>query len=354
MVVQLTPAGRGAVASVLVEGPGASAVVRQTVELSGGDPLSDQSDRRLCRGLALARYPAKDGEQLVVRCRGEESVELHCHGGLAAADRIMAALRENGCRQIDWQQWLECHHADSTKTNAAKALANARTKRTAAILLDQYNGAMDRAIEEIKSLKLQGEKATATKLVESILERKELGRHLTQPWRVVLAGPPNSGKSSLVNAMLGYQRAIVHDVPGTTRDVVTAVAVVDGWPIELCDTAGLRDAQDSVESAGVELAGRRMAQADLTLMVFDSSRPWTADNATLAASLPRSLVVHNKSDLPTVDDARPAGISTSALEGLGIPALMQSIVDRLIPSPPPPGAAVPLTDEQVELLRNLL
>ena len=89
-----------------------------------------------------------------------------------------------------------------------------------------------------------------------------LGLHLARPWQVVVAGPPNVGKSSLINALAGYPRAIVHWAPGTTRDAVTVETVLDGWPVELCDTAGLRTAGDAVERAGIELARRKMAQAE--------------------------------------------------------------------------------------------
>jgi tRNA modification GTPase len=348
-VVQLTPPGRGAVATLLVEGRGAAEVVRRTVKLANPRAFDDQTQQRL----TLARCPADGGEQLVVRCRCDESVELHCHGGLAAAERIVAALRKNGCRKTLWQQWLNAHLDDPITAAAGVALADARTRRTAAVLLDQYNGALRRAMDEIETSAADGNSKAAATLVDELLDRWELGQHLTQPWRVVLAGPPNAGKSSLINALLGYQRAIVHREPGTTRDVVTAIAIMDGWPVELCDTAGLRDTENDTESAGVELAERKLAEADLTLLVFDASKPWTPDDAALARSLPESLLIHNKSDLPPTAEPRPEGISTSTIDGSGVESLLRAIVDRLVPNPPPPGAAVPMTHEQVKLLREL-
>ncbi len=93
--------------------------------------------------------------------------------------------------------------------------------------------------------------------LDAVLRWTDLGTHLATPWRVVLAGAPNVGKSSLINALLGYGRAIVFDQPGTTRDVVTADAAIEGWPITLADTAGLHDASDATESAGIALRGRR-------------------------------------------------------------------------------------------------
>ena len=98
---------------------------------------------------------------------------------------------------------------------------------------------------------------------------------------MVIAGPPNVGKSSLINALLGFQRAIVFDLPGTTRDVVTAVTALDGWPVELSDTAGLRSSDDPLELAGIEQAHRQAAAADCLLLVFDASQPWSARESAI-------------------------------------------------------------------------
>ena len=97
-----------------------------------------------------------------------------------------------------------------------------------------------------------------------------IGRHLTRPWQVVLTGPPNTGKSSLLNAILGYSRAIVDPTAGTTRDVVTAVTALDGWPVEISDTAGIRATNAAVEQAGIRLAEQRIADADLVVLVLDA------------------------------------------------------------------------------------
>jgi tRNA modification GTPase len=105
-----------------------------------------------------------------------------------------------------------------------------------------------------------------TAQLDALLRWSEFGRHLTQPWQVVLTGVPNVGKSSLINRLLGYSRSIVYAEPGTTRDVVTAATAFDGWPVELSDTAGLRDAAGEIEAAGVERARRHLATADLAIV----------------------------------------------------------------------------------------
>ena len=179
----------------------------------------------------------------------------------------------------------------------------------------------------------------------------------------MLAGRPNVGKSSLINALVGYRRAIVHDQPGTTRDIVTATTAVDGWPVELSDTAGLCSTDDAIERAGIALAREELRGADLVILVFDAGRNWSqADQVLLESARPKSrppksrqqrLVVHNKSDLPPTTAARPAGLSTSATTGTGIESLVGAIAARLVPDPPEPGAAVPFTAEQIQQIALL-
>lgn len=336
-------------ATLLVEGTGTAQLVQRTFV-----PTGRRSPANLPEGrLALWRFSPAAGEQVVVRYRCDRSIELHCHGGLAAAAMIVAALKEQGCRTVSWRQWIDCHHLDPIAAAAAAALTEARTQRTSAVLLDQYNGALRRAIDEIRTLLNKGEHRTATTLIDTLLDRAKLGQHLTQAWRVVLAGPPNAGKSSLINALLGYQRVIVHHASGTTRDVVATIAAMDGWPVELSDTAGLRDTGRAAESAGVELAQRKLASADLALLVFDASRPWTTTNDTLVGSTPRSLVVNSKIDLPPAPGPRPSWLGTSAVTGAGIEALIGAIVGRLVPLPPAAGAAVPFTRGQIDLINGL-
>jgi tRNA modification GTPase len=197
-----------------------------------------------------------------------------------------------------------------------------------------------------------GASQDAADRLHALLRWSDVGLHLTRPWRVVLTGRTNVGKSSLINALLGYERSIVYGEPGTTRDVVTAHTAIDGWPVELADTAGLRASDDAVELAGVDLAHRVLAQADVVVLVFDASRPWLTDDASLVRDRPDALVVHNKCDQPMVDvAARPPGLSTSATEGRGVPEVVAALSHRLVPTPPPPGTAIPFTARQVEAIR---
>ena len=175
-----------------------------------------------------------------------------------------------------------------------------------------------------------------------------MGRHLVEPWKVVVAGAPNVGKSSLVNALAGFQRAVVSEVAGTTRDVVSVQLAFDGWPVELTDTAGLREAE-GLEAEGVERAKKAVDDADLILWVTDAADPEGTWPEPGECRMDDVIFVTNKIDLvsswePDEFSRKHRGVAVSATAGTGIPELIAEIVRRLIPDlPPPPGAAVPYT-----------
>jgi tRNA modification GTPase len=294
------------------------------------------------------------GEELVVSRRSATRVEIHCHGGQAAAAAIIRSLICAGCCEIDGPTWAARHEQDRLAAQARAALCEARTLRTAAILLDQHRGALRTALERIHDLLCGKDAAQATEQLSQIEQYADLGVHLTTPWRVVFAGRVNVGKSSLINAVLGYPRSIVHPGPGTTRDLVTALTALGGWPVELADTAGLRCASDPVESAGVSRAISSLAAADLVALVFDASQAWSSEDDRLVQSTPKALIVHNKCDLLSQAPEHPPGLLTSAKTGLGIRELTDSVVRRLASFRPPPGAAVPFAARHVEGLRSAL
>ena len=143
-------------------------------------------------------------------------------------------------------------------------VTRAPTLRAAAVLLDQSHGAFASAVagclEDLSQL-------------PRLAALAAVGRHLVEPWQVVLAGPPNVGKSSLINALAGFERSVVAPVAGTTRDVVTVRVAFDGWPVELSDTAGLRDSGEALEAEGIARTKSRLASADLVVWVMDLTDP---------------------------------------------------------------------------------
>jgi tRNA modification GTPase len=350
-VVLLTPTGRGAVATLVVEGPLATAAVESWFRPAApGKTLRDFA----CGRIVFGRW-CNGGEEIVACRTGNQQVELSCHGGRLAAQRIERDLVQRGCRSLDWADWLHVGReagSDTIEAEARIALAQARTERTAGILLDQLQGALRREMTAIGDL-VSAHPDQVRQRLQILLDRSALGLHLTTPWRIVLAGRPNVGKSSLINALVGYTRAIVFDQPGTTRDVVTATAAIDGWPVELADTAGLQNPADTLEAAGIKRARAQMTAADVLLLVFDLTRPWTREDATLLSQWPQAIPVFSKLDLLRAEsDSRPRGLETSAVTRQGIDELLRKIASRLVLDPPAPGSAIPFTDRQVRLLQE--
>jgi tRNA modification GTPase len=360
-VCQLTPRGRSAVAVVAVAGERAIDAVDRFFQAANGRAREAQSLSRVVYGC----WGGATGEDLVVCRRAEDEVEIHCHGGYLSASQIVADLAGAGCVEVDWHDWLAREEASALATEARIALADAPTLRTATILLDQYHGALERELGGIAEDLENARGSEAVERLEQLLHFADVGSHLTRPWSVVIAGRPNVGKSSLLNALAGFQRAIVFDQPGTTRDVVTATTAVAGWPVELSDTAGLHRATKGVETAGIALAKQQLDAADLVLWVVDATELGAQSPLSLccaqakAAGLDfqalQALVVVNKADL--IEKCLEYGeqaVVTSATRGEGIDRLLSMLASRLVPEIPPQGDAVPFQSAQVNALQEVL
>jgi tRNA modification GTPase len=347
-VCVLTPAGRGAVAVVAVRGSRAAGGVGQYFRSSSRIPAEQFAIQRIYFG----RWGSDDGEEVVACRTATAEFEIHCHGGFAAVSRIVEDLRQAGARQIDDAQWLASQSIDAIRREAVLALACARTERCAGILLDQSHGALSNALDEVIALCQQADASAARARLQALASYSALGRHLVEPFTVALAGPPNVGKSSLINALVGYERAIVYDAPGTTRDVVTAQTAIDGWPVTLSDTAGLREGADPLEAAGVESARAQLSAVDLAVLVFNARQALNADEERLRAAFPGAIVVANKCDLVSEATSlwQEPFVRTSAITGEGIAELLSAISGRLVPEAPPTHAAVPFTEDQISAI----
>jgi tRNA modification GTPase len=352
IVAILTPSGRGAVSVISVRGAEAVRLVSKFFA-----PRNANVWRHAAIGQVFYGGWTSNGAEVdehaedVIVCRvTDDAIEIHCHGGIAST-RIAEDLVSAGAHVCDWPAIVFADEPNPIRAAARVALADAVTERTAEILLDQLNGALEIAIRTIVQT-LEADASTALSDLQELLDRAAVGLHLTNPWRVVIAGAPNVGKSSLVNAILGYDRALVFDQPGTTRDIVEATTSLDGWPVTFVDTAGLRITADALEIAGIERARNAVAGADCLILVFDGSQPWTKECEDVANAWPNAIVVHNKADLQAHDrPVRPDGIRTSALIGSGIDQLTAAIVGQLVDVEIRLGDAVPFRETQVEQLQ---
>ena len=335
-VAVLTPPGTGAIATLAVVGPGAWDAVRARFRRPGGKSLPDAP---VLRRFWYGTLGEGVGDEVVVAVTAVEPqtrVEVHCHGGRQIVRWLVGQLRDAGCVEATWQE-VEAPAGTGgwpSDPRALEPLTLAQTLRTASLLLDQSHGAFARAVDAV----LADFDESLPQLAD-LARYAPVGRHLVAPWKVTIAGAPNVGKSSLVNALAGYQRSVVAPVPGTTRDVVTTVVAFDGWPVELSDTAGLRDPAESLEAEGVGRARRALAAADLVVWVMDGSDP---DPTPPDAGTTPGVLVANKADLPPAWDD-PAALRVSAATGAGIPELIAAIVRALVLAAPPPGTAVPFT-----------
>ena len=348
-----TPRGRGAVASIRLRGdcrlldqPGS-----ELFFAANGKSLHDQPLGRIVFG----HWGRQPREEVVVCRRDDRATDIHCHGGDAAVRRILADLERAGCRIVDWQD-LATASVGRFASECLDALTRAPTLRAANVLLEQNSGVFYDALAALQLCLVQTNPdiEAASSRLDALLEWAAFGLHLTIPWKVVIVGRPNVGKSSLLNALAGFARSIVFDQPGTTRDLVTAEIALRGWPVQLVDTAGLRDSNCALESAGIGLAREQIALADCRLIVVDTSQPPTPEDFELRSAWPNAIVVAHKADLANVwGDRTPAGARpVSSLTGNGVEALADVIAEYLVPRVPEPGTPIPVTRRQVELLQR--
>jgi tRNA modification GTPase len=340
-IIRLTPSGRGAVASFLLYGNDAE----QTFlphwhgKVPGQHPTWGRlqlNDDGLCEEAVVLRTAGRTGGRTPTHSC---AIEIHVHGGEQIASAIESLFQRHGAVCKTWQE----HFAAGTLQQdfALCLLPFAPTERTAQILLDQYNGAFDQEMSAIEQLTDGEERRRRLKRLQ---ELAPLGKHLVEPFRVVLAGASNAGKSSLLNAILGFQRSLVHSLPGTTRDVVSGQTALDGLPVTFFDTAGFRETGDDLELQGIDRSLRSLTDADLVVWVIDSTVEESLRPACPTAS--NVLICYNKMDLADTPEKtaeyRLDAIAVSALTGEGIETLLNEVIRRLVPNPPQPGEAVPI------------
>lgn len=363
----LTPPGRSAVASIEIVGHDALRQVSNHFRRASRKPIDNLPLHSIAFGNWSQSKTGDNEEGVVVTRLAPTRIEVHCHGGSVAAKRIIADLVGTGCLDSAAETDVPSETAN-VESEAKAALADVITERAALILSDQFNGAITNSCANIASLIENGKNSQATTLLESLLATYRAGQHLTQPWQIVIAGPANVGKSSLVNAIVGYERAIVFNQPGTTRDVVTALTAIDGWPVEFADTAGLRTADSDIEAMGMQRARARFSDADIAILVVDarltqaelqSNEDWIA----MRDIRPDAILVRNKYDLIEDSKENPVvkpndAILTSATSSFGIDDLLVAISRAMTPDDvadnPAIGPAMLFTKRQHRIVATAL
>lgn len=326
----LTPTGRGAVGVVSVRGSNAIEMVDRvfrpaTASRLGGSPRGRIRHGRIGEGTG-------DSVVVVVRSGPVDVVEVHGHGGRAALSMIVEKLESVGVRPRSNAGRLG---RSSPAWDAFKLLPSATGLKAAEVLIGQSWGLLDRELSRLADQIEVDADGVAEALDRLVVRGLRVGLKLSGGWTVALAGPPNAGKSRLLNAIAGYERAIVAERPGTTRDVVRLATACRGWPVWFDDTAGLRLTDDPLERAGQDRARSAQKQADLVIVVLDGSVPLGDAERAVLADYPGALRVASKSDLPARWSAeRMDARRVSGLSGEGIATLLESVIDRLLPEPP--------------------
>ena len=291
----------------------------------------------------------------------EDVVEFHCHGGLEAVRRVQelvgaAGARPAGPGEFSQRAFLN-GRLDLTRAEAIVEMINARSRRAAALAMAGLDGGLQQRIAALRQRLLDPlaelearldfeddlpplDPAAVTAALREV--RDELGQLvrearqgqlLREGLRVAIVGRPNVGKSSLLNRLSRRERAIVTDLPGTTRDLLESELVLDGVPLTLLDTAGIRPSDDPVERLGIARSKEALAAADAVLLLFDLGAGWTAADAELRSLVPEGvplLVVGNKADLaPAPSPApSPADVAISACTGDGVDGLVGLLLAR--------------------------
>ncbi len=253
--------------------------------------------------VSLAELPHQSGdanvqqEHIVACLTSATSLEIHCHGGKAVSQRILDLVGSTGATIVAPDNFSQQTHS-AVQHDARSALIAARTNRAASYWLHQLDGALERSVRAAIGSLESGRIEAAQRVLLEIERHADFAQRLASGWDIVIAGPPNVGKSSLLNALVGQERSIVNPEAGTTRDWVEAGTAIDGWPVRLSDTAGLRaDADGAIESEGIELARKRVRDADLVLVVVDIQVGWTdVHQAICDACQGEMICLANKSD----------------------------------------------------------
>ena len=383
-----------AIGIVRVSGEGCFALCGKVFRAANGRPFSEQPSHKMAFGEMLDARGRVIDQGLAVRFpgphsyTGEDSAEFHCHGSPVVLRELLDALFAAGARQAKAGEFTQRAflngRLDLTQAEAVIDLIDAETAAAARNAAAQLDGGLrrvlepiqdallditsrfyavvdypDEDIEDIRPEQVAEALSSAEAQLTALLATCQRGKVLKSGVRTAIVGRPNAGKSSLLNALAGYERAIVTDIPGTTRDTVEESVLCGGVLLRLIDTAGIRDTADIVEQKGVERSRKALGSADLVLAVVDGSLPLTAEDLEvlrLAAESPRWIAVFSKCDLWDTrarsvgivgSPAPAASVTLSSVTGEGLDEL-EAAVAALFPAGDPKEAGSLLTDQRQE------
>ena len=320
---------------------------------------------------------------------GEDVVELSCHGGLTIMKHVLRAVLEAGATAAAPGEFSKRAFLNGklglTEAEAIMELIHAQGEQAAKIALAGHNVALEKRIGKIREQLIEGAAhlsawadypeedipqiepkklkkriTEAKEEIEKLLSQFEAGKAIREGINTVIAGRPNAGKSTLMNLLSGYERSIVTQIAGTTRDIVEETVLLGDILLRIADTAGLRETSDAVEKIGVEKAKERIKTAELVLAVFDSSQKLSAEDKALIQEVAgtQCIAIINKIDLKTQADIESIQkafrhtISCSAISGEGIKQLEQAVTELYGTSKLEPNQGILYTERQREAAKR--
>lgn len=370
-----TPPGIGGVGIIRVSGKDSFAIVNNLFKSASKAPLIERPNRTIQYGTIVDPEANKTiDEVLLLLMRGPQSytaedvVEIQCHGGIVPVQQILKLLVRHGVRMADAGEFTKRAfingRIDLTQAEAIIDIIEAKTEDSLSLAVSQLDGTVsnfvkdlrnqliamiahlevtidypEEDIEDVTSQEVGEQLRPILAQMDELLATANTGRLIRDGIMTVIVGRPNAGKSSLMNALLRENRAIVTDIPGTTRDSIEEYMTIEGISLRLIDTAGIRDTADTVEALGVERARDYINKADIVLCVIDASTPLTDEERDILASVDglNTIVLLNKTDLGSAisnDDIESTGTFTaieriSARDGEGT-AVLSKWVKELV------------------------
>ncbi len=361
-VASAVAAGQGGIAIIRISGVRAKEAAKNIVHTPGRAQWKSHS---ILYGHVIDQITKKHIDEVLVLIMdgpksftGEDVVEIHCHGGLINVQRVLEELlRQTFVRRAfpgEFSQRAVLNgRLNLTQAEAINDLIKARSQKAAELAMAGVDGAIYAQINQLKERLLdqlceiearidfeedlpaldKSEVFTnitsINKELKALIKQNKQASYIRNGLKVALIGLPNVGKSSLLNLLSKKEKAIVTQVPGTTRDLLENEIILEGIPITLVDSAGIRDTDNIVESIGVQRSERMLVTADIIMFIFDISKPWNKSNQNLLSKIPQHipvLLIGNKSDLNIKDQSVKADVIISALNGNGEKSLIKSLL----------------------------